>query len=196
MVVELAPRAHETLGINVSLGRTIIIASFLLSHSDPTGSNPNIDLTEKKRAAWLTTPKIVNKQNYDLIIGPDGNSSQVAVFWKDGKPEIYFYINDKMTPVEEVQQHDKVTFSNVLEGTNPILIFKTYLSEILKECYTVMRLPEKKEDYRLEDFSTSINRNTLVSGMKNRGLSSIITSLLAVRLTRIGHLDLPFGREI
>ena len=86
----------ENLGIKEPLGPTVVIASFLLSHGDPRGEHPNIDLTAKNTAVWLTTPVTIKGEIYDFIIGPDGIASTIAIRRSNGLPQIYFQEEDVM----------------------------------------------------------------------------------------------------
>src|SRR3990167_8542721 len=127
----------ENLGIKVSVGPTVVMASFLLSHSDPRGEHPNINLTAKKTAVWLTIPKIIGDEVYDFIIGPDGIASSIAIKRNDGQAKIYFQENSKMIKIEDMQRSETATFLNLPEGANARIIYKKYPKEELRECYTV-----------------------------------------------------------
>ena len=180
----------ENLGIKEPLGPTVVIASFLLSHGDPRGEHPNIDLTAKNTAVWLTTPVTIKGEIYDFIIGPDGIASTIAIRRSNGLPQIYFQEEDVMVDIADIKRSELASFSNSPEGAKAQVIYKTYPKEDLKECYTVLTLSGNE----IEKFSPFAKKRTLISGMKNRGLSSLSTSFWAVRITN--RTDLPFGREL
>lgn len=176
----------ENLGIKELLGPTVIIASFLLSHNDPRGEHPNIDLTARNTAVWLTTPVTIKDELYDFIIGPDGIASSIAIKRSNGQTKMYFQKNDKMIEIEDVKKSEAATFSNLPEGANAQVIYKRYPEEGLRECYTVLTVSG--------GFSPFAKKTILISGMKNRGLSSLSTSFWAVRIT--DRTDIPFGRVL
>jgi len=187
----------EKLGVRVPLGQNVIMANFTLSHDNPKGENPTIDLMEKKCAVWLTSSEEeINGQKYNFIIGPDGLSSPVAVSWGEIYPEIHIRKGDEMIKLET--KNFSPTYLNHQIGHMATLIYKQYPG--LRENYTVIRLPQeslgKELKYAQRYFSTGLI-STLISGMNNRGFGNrLSTSFWAVRLTQVGHPDLPFGREL
>jgi len=181
----------ENLGIKVPLGPTVIIASFLSTRDDPLGEHPKIDLTAKNMAVWLTTPKTVRDEVYDFIIAPDGTASAIAIRKSDG--QIYFQTSDGLTKIEGVKKIEAATFLNMPDGANTQVIRKVY-PQGLWECYAVLTLPGNEDKRNINEFSPFAGRRTLVSGMKNRGLSSLSTFFWASRMT--DRRNLPFGREL
>jgi len=187
----------EKFGIRVPLGQNVIMASFTLSHDNPKGEDPIIDLTEKKCAVWLTSSEEeINGQKYNFIIGPDGLSSPVAISWGEIYPEIHIRKGDEMIKLET--KNFSPTYLNHQIGHMATLIYKQYPG--LRENYTVIRLPPeslgKELKYAQRYFSIG-PISTLISGMNNRGFGNrLSTSFWALRLTQVGHPDLPFGREL
>ncbi len=189
---------QNELGIRVPLGRTLIMSTFTVSHDNPKGENPNIDLTAKKWAVWLTSQEIeIDDKKYNFIIGPDGLRSPVAVHWADPFPEIYILKDYKMVKVEtDVLGTDHTNYQS---GHRVSSVTKRYPG-IQVENYTIIQLPPEDQGRELESakvyFSTG-PRPTLISGMKNRGFGNrLATSLWALRLTQMGHPDLPYAREL
>lgn len=188
---------NENFGIRVPLGQNVIMASFTLSHDNPKGENPIIDLTAKRWAVWLTSQEEkISGEKYNFIIGPDGLSSPIAIRWADIYPEIYIRKRDEMIKLET--KIFSAVYLNHQIGHRVALIYKQYPG--LRENYTVIRLPPKSLEKKLKIaqryFSTG-PRSTLISGMNNRGLGNrLSTSFWPVSLTQIGHPDLPFGRDL
>lgn len=187
----------DKLGILVSLGHYVVMSSFTLSHDNPKGENPIIDLTAKRWAVWLTgREEEISGEKYNFIIGPDGLTSPIAIRWADIYPEIYIRKRDEMIKLET--ENSSAVFLNHQIGHRVALISKRYPG--LRENYTVIRLPPKSLGKELEIaqryFSTDL-RSTLVSGKNNRGLGNkFSTSFWPVSLTQIGHPNLPFGRDL
>ncbi len=194
MGAEQKLKLMENLGIEVPLGPTVIIASFLLSHNDPRGEHPNIDLTAKNTAVWLTTPVTIKGELYDFIIGPDGIASSIVIRRNDGLPQIYSKEENMMIDIAGIEKSELASFSNSPEGAKAQVIYKAYPKEGLKECYTVLTLSGNEIEKSIDTFSPFAKKRTLISGMKNRGLSSLSTSFWAVRIT--DGRNLPFGREL
>lgn len=184
----------ENLGIKEPLGPTVVIASFLLSHDDPRGEHPNIDLTAKNTAVWLTTPKIVNNEAYDFIIGPDGIASSIAIRRSDSLPQIYSKEEDMMIDIAGIERSESATFSNMPKDANAQVIYKVYPKEKFKECYTVLTLSGNEIGKNIDTFFPFAKKRTLISSMKNRGLSFFSTDFWATRIT--DGRNLPFGREL
>lgn len=188
------PGLMENLGIKEPLGPTVVIASFLLSHNDPRGEHPNIDLTAKNTAVWLTTPVTIKGELYDFIIGPDGIASTIAIRRSDSLPQIYSKEEDTMIDIAGIERSALAYFSNSPEGAEARVIYKKYPKKEFRECYTVLTLPGNETEKSIDTFSQFAEKRTLISGMKNRGLSSLSTSFWAVRIT--DGTNLPFGREL
>ncbi len=184
----------ENLGIKVPLGPTVVIASFLLSHDDPRGERPNINLTAGNNAVWLTTPVTIRGELYDFIIGPDGITSSIAIRRSGGLPQIYSKEENMMIDIAGIERSELATFSNMPKDANAQVIYKRYLKEELRECYTVLTLSRNEIEKSIDTFSPFAKKRTLISGMKNRELSSLSTDFWATRIT--DRRNLPFGREL
>lgn len=183
----------ENLGIKVPIGRTVVIASFLLSHGDPLGEHPNIDLEARTTAVWLTTRIKVDSQEYDFIIGPDGKASVIAIQIINGQTNVLYHSNMGMRKIEDVKRSETATFTNLPEGAEAQVVFIEY-PERLKECYTVLRLPGDDTERGIETFSPFANKRNLISGMKNRGWSFFSKAFWTTRIT--DKTELPFGRKL
>lgn len=174
----------ENKGIEVPTGQTIVIASFLQSH----GKNVSeIDVTKRDNAVWFTTPKEIEEQKYDFIIGPDGEASRIAIKWNHDKPEIFYMDKDlKMYKLEGTEEdkigseEGEVNIVNYPSGSTTVLLHKRYDIESLekkqRETYTILRLPD---NYRLNeqiDINSFAAKETLVSGMNNRGFGNRLST--------------------
>jgi hypothetical protein len=191
----------DELGIRVPLGHNIIMASFTLSHNNPEGKSPVIDLTAKRSAVWLTgQEEEIGGKKYNFIIGPDGLSSPIAIHWRtDLYPEIYIREHDEMIKLET--ENLPAAYLNHQLYHRVTSISKHYPGLGLRENYTVIHLPPnslgKEQGIAQEYFRTNGTKPTLISGMNNRGLGNrLLTSFWALRLTQIGRPDLPFGRNL
>lgn len=193
----------ENLGMRVPIGPTVVIASFISTRDDPKGEHPNIDLTAKNMAVWLTTPKTVKTRNevkrihemsilYDFIIDADGIASGIAIRRNDG--QIYFQTSDGLTKIEDVKKIKASTFLNLPEGASAQVITKEYPNRGLQESYTIITLPGGAIRLDIKEFFPFAGKRTLISGMKNRGLNFNLTGLWASRIT--DRSNLPFGREL
>lgn len=190
-------RTLEETGIKTDFpfGRTIITAS-VGSSKDPQNEKPQINFSARENAVWLTYKKIVGRQSYDFIIGPDGKLSPIAVQWNNGAAEIFMEIEGEIRKIKGLERNEKASFS-APENADTSLVYKRYPEQHLKEFYGIMRLPGNPgtADFTFPTtFESYISRETLVSGMKNRGPSIFPTSFWAVSNT--DKSDLPFGREL
>lgn len=197
-------RTIEETGIKTDFpfGRTIITAS-VGSSKDPQNEKPQIDFSARENAVWLTFNEIVGEQSYDFIIGPDGKLSPIAIRWNDeGVPETFILDGVEMKKIEGINTNRKAIFTNTSEDAETALIYKNYIDSPNSdrkstEFYGIMRLPGNPgtADFTFPTtFESYISRETLVSGMKNRGPSIFPTSFWAVSNT--DKSDLPFGREL
>lgn len=190
---------------NFPFGRTIITASFA-SHKDPHNENPQIDFSARENAVWLTYKDTVEGQSYDFIIGPDGETSPVAIHWNKDKPEIFILEGGKMRKIEGIDTNKKAKFINTPADTTTSLMYKKYIDPPnsdgnLTEFYGIMRLPAPTDvnlDHMIlfpRTYAPFISKETLVSGMRNRKwLSRSSTTFWAVRVT--DKSEVPFGREL
>ena len=188
-------KSLEETGIKTDFpfGRTIITASFS-SHKDPHNENPQIDFSARKNAVWLTYEKEVNGQKYDFVIGPNGEPSSIAIHWNNGVPEIFMEVEGEMQKIEELNRDERAIFINTPENASTFFVYKRYPKQNLREFYGIMRLPENTDFLYPATFQPYIAKETLVSGMRNRGLSVFPASFWAVRIT--DKSELPFGREL
>lgn len=169
---------QNELGILVPLGQYVLMSTFTVSHDNPHGIDPKINLTAKRCAVWLTgQEQEFNGEKYSFVIGPDGLSSPVAVRWIDFYPEIYIREGDEMVRLKtEILPTD---YLNHEKGHRASSISKPYPG--LKENYTVIRLPLEEPGRELENARRYFSlgpRPTLISGMNNR------------------LPDVPFAREL
>ena len=190
----------ENLGvIEHNIGPTIIIASFLNTHSDPRGEHPNIDIATKRTGVWLTTPHMIQDELYDFIIGPDGLASCIAVRRNDGKPVIvqgFSTDSISVSLVKDVESHDNATFTNIPEGEGTqSVVSKWYKRDGFVESYTVLTLPISPSDNPVNSFSPYAERKNLISGMNNRGFLRLVPNM-AWPLRNTDKSELPFGREL
>ncbi len=202
----LKPPRHEfknlkETGIKTGLpfGRTIITAS-VGSSRDHQNEKPQIDFSARENAVWLTFNEIVGEQSYDFIIGPDGKLSPIAIRWNDeGVPETFILDGAEMKKIEGIDTNRKAVFTNTSEDAKTALIYKNYTDppnsdRKSTEFYGIMKLPENSNFSDPVTLQSYITKETLVSGMKNRGPSIFPTSFWAVSNT--DKSDLPFGREL
>ena len=182
---------------NFPFGRTIITAN-VASHNDPRNENPKIDFSARENAVWLTYKKVIDGQAYDFIIGVDGEVSPIAVQWNNEVAEIFTEVDGEMRMIKGLERNERASF-NAPENANTSFIYKRYPEQNLKEFYGIMRLNVNQNPGAglitfPATFKPYIAKETLISGMKNRGLSIFSTSFWAVRMT--DRSELPFGREL
>lgn len=197
----LKPSRHEfdpndDTGIRVAVGRTIITAS-VASHKDPYNEKPTVDLSAKENAVWLTHTKKVEGRSFDFIIGPDGTPSPIAIRWSEGVPKVYMISDRTIKRLEEVNENDLAEFINTPAGSSVALLTKRYVQPNpeynFREFYGIMRMPGMANLPDQSDFRPYLSKETLISGMNNRGMSRYTISFLAVRATNKSNL--PFGRD-
>jgi len=193
-------RTLEETGIKVyfPFGRTIITAS-VSSHKDPHNENPKIDFSARENAVWLTYEREVNGQKYDFVIGADGELSPIAVQWNNGAAEIFMEVEGEMRKIEGLERNEKASFS-APENADTSFVYKKYPEQYLRELYGIMRLnvnqnPEADNFTFPKTFKPYIAKETLVSGMKNRGFGNRLSTYWWA-ISNTDRRNLPFGREL
>ncbi|MEK7109922.1 MAG: hypothetical protein AAB876_01755 [Patescibacteria group bacterium] len=107
-------------------------------------------------------------------------------------------VEGEMRMIEGLERNERASFS-APKNADTSFVYKRYSEQNLKEFYGIMRLNVNQNPGTgfftfPETFKPYIAKETLVSGMKNRGLSVFSTSFWAVRMT--DRSELPFGREL
>jgi len=183
--------------ISFPYGRTIITAS-VASHKDPHNKYPEVDFFKKENAVWFTLEKEAADEIYDFIIGPDGKFSPIAIKWVNEKtPEFYIQKGEKMERINGIEENKKALVS---AGPNDktAFIHKRYPEAGFVEFYAATRLSGNRNPNALQftdqRYSSFATKETLISGINNRGFSRLSSSFWAIRAT--DESNLPFGRDL
>lgn len=194
MASEKPTLSKESLGIETTLGSSIIIATFPLMLPDP--KNPVMDLEARRTAAWLTAPLPMMGDGFESVIGPNGQISPIIVRWTEEGLKFFIYPPKglRLIPVQ-TEPDETVVIANVPEGGVARLVGKTYPERGLRENYTVLKFPGPQGSFTRASFAPYADDRRLISGMRRRPfLPKHATGFLATRIT--DKTELPFGRDL